>query len=56
MLIRTEKRRRDEGKNIRGWYLMDNEWKKSTETEKDDFKSEYCVILMRVSIDIKRAK
>ena len=57
MLIRAEKRRRDEGKNIRGWYLRDNEWKKSTGTEKDDFKSEYCVILMRrVSIDIKRAK
>ena len=51
MLIRAEKRRRDEGKNIRGWYLRDNEWKKSTGTEKDDFESEYCIISMRVSIE-----
>ena len=51
MLIRAEKRRRDESKNIRGWYLMDNEWKKSTGT---DFESEYCFSLMRVSIDFKR--
>lgn len=50
MLIRAERTLRDEGKNNRGWYVRDNEWKERAGTKKDDFKSEYCDNLKKVGL------